>query len=130
MALSADKEGAQLCDCHTGGMCVGLPTNPNTLGCRGVGRVRLPAESEPMRRVAFLCGLSAALLVVARVADCNAGMPAPLPTDWTANAPRPSWVGSRGGQDAGDAHWQALSFFVACFLISAWGFKVVWNSLR
>lgn len=62
-------------------------------------------------------------------AIAEAGMPAPLPTGWTVDGPHQH----HGGGDhpgAADAHWQAISFFVACLLLSAWGVKLLWNTLQ
>lgn len=61
---------------------------------------------------------------------CSGGMPALLPTDWTADQPTPSWVQQSGGWSTHAARWQAMSFFIACLLLTAWGFKAIWNSLR
>lgn len=61
-----------------------------------------------------------------------AGMPALLPTNWTAEHnvdPSRSWSpGSPVGSM--DARWQALSFFTAVVLVSAWIVKRLWNLLR
>lgn len=63
-----------------------------------------------------------------------AGMPAPLPSNWTkdntpnwANTTTTSPVSQTGSMDA---RLQAISFFVACLLLCAWGVRWLWNSLR
>jgi hypothetical protein len=60
---------------------------------------------------------------------CDAGMPSPLPTSWTAESSEQG-TGFNGSGPAAEARWQGLSFFVACLLLSAWGVKGLWNSLR
>lgn len=57
-------------------------------------------------------------------------MPAVLPTYWTADSQPPSWARSPEGTSAGDSRFQAISFFLACLLLSAGGVKVLWNSIR
>lgn len=61
----------------------------------------------------------------------HAGMPAPLPTNWTMDS-TPTWAPSGGGNYDGsaDARWQAISFFVAGLLLSAWGVQWLWRTLR
>jgi hypothetical protein len=81
-----------------------------------------------MWRRSAISVLCVALIVLTMVAPLSAGMPAPLPTGWTAGE-TPSWATS--GQSPGaDARWQALSFFVACLLGLSWFVKRLWNALR
>lgn len=63
--------------------------------------------------------------------EIEAGMPAPLPTNWTKeNPPRSSLPSQSSSRPAGDARLQAISFFVACLLLSAWGVQRLWLVLR
>lgn len=59
---------------------------------------------------------------------CRAGMPALLPTSWTAGKRPPDWARVAHSSDA--APWQAISFFGMCLLVSAFGVQGLWNSLR
>jgi hypothetical protein len=63
----------------------------------------------------------------------EAGMPSPLPTPWTADNPKAySHLSHRvpmPSTNAVDARVQAVSFFVACLLASAWGVQRLWNAL-
>ena len=62
--------------------------------------------------------------------EARAGMPAPLPTNWTMES-TPRWAPSGGPSDgAADARWQAVSFFMAVLLLSAWGVQWLWRMLR
>ena len=63
------------------------------------------------------------------VAQAQAGMPAPLPTSWTVDNP-PEGYGAVYSSGPTDARWQAISFFIACLLLSAWGVKALWNTLQ
>ncbi len=65
-------------------------------------------------------------------APSMAGMPALLPTNWTAEHNVDSSRSWNPGSPVGsmDARWQALSFFTAGVLISAWVVKRLWNLLR
>ena len=61
-----------------------------------------------------------------------AGMPAPLPTNWTKDS-TPSWARSSetaADNGSGNARLQAISFFVACLLLSAWGDRCLCRDLR
>ena len=64
------------------------------------------------------------------VSPVLAGMPAVLPTPWIKENP-PDWA-SNSDKSYGlvDARLQAISFFIACLLASAWGVRGLWNSLR
>jgi hypothetical protein len=73
--------------------------------------------------------LIAGLVIATPSSDCPAGMPAVLPTNWTASGPRPDWARSTQAADSGAAQFQAISFFLACLLVSAWGLKALWNSI-
>lgn len=83
-----------------------------------------------MRAASFMGLLVALLVILAPAASCKAGMPAVLPTNWTADSPRPSWAGSSSGANSGEAQFQAISFFLACVFLSAWVVKGLWNSVR
>ncbi len=79
--------------------------------------------------MAFRSFLVGAIVWIAGAMLCNAGMPSPLPTGWTAdNSGSETRFGDAGA--TADARWQALSFFAACLLLSAWGVKGLWNVLR
>lgn len=72
------------------------------------------------------------LIALCLIANCaHAGMPAPLPTNWKMDS-TPKWAPSGGGSYDGsaDARWQAISFFVAGLLLSAWGVQWLWRTLR
>ena len=71
------------------------------------------------------------LLFMLLLTAADAGMPAPLPTNWTKDH-APTWSGSAdsGGGGFADARLQAISFFVACLLLSAWGVRWLWQILR
>lgn len=71
----------------------------------------------------------AAFLVLILAGDGLAGMPTLLPTDWTADS-TPSANGSVPTPAAAERRIQAISFFVACLLGTAWGVKLLWNMLR
>jgi hypothetical protein len=63
--------------------------------------------------------------------EVDAGMPAPLPSNWTKENPPPSSLASSStSRPAGDARLQAISFFVTCLLLSAWGVQRLWLVLR
>jgi hypothetical protein len=84
-----------------------------------------------MTRAAAFAGVLLALIVTpGPAALCEAGMPALLPTNWTADSPRPSWVETSDNTTAAEARFQAISFFLACLLLSAWGVKALWNFVR
>lgn len=71
----------------------------------------------------------AAFLVLILSADGHSGMPSVLPTDWTAESD-PSSNGAFANPAASERRLQAISFFGACLLGSAWGVKLLWNALR
>ena len=71
----------------------------------------------------------AAFLVLILAADGLAGMPTLLPTGWTADSAAPP-NGSFPTPAAAERRIQAISFFVACLLGTAWGVKLLWNALR
>lgn len=83
----------------------------------------------------MICAVVLRLLIVAACvwlslpAPAQAGMPAPLPTSWTVDNP-PEGYGAAYSSNATDARWQAISFFIACLLLSAWGVKILWNALQ
>ncbi len=73
-----------------------------------------------------------AVLLVACIGVCQsglAGMPALLPSSWTADNPHAAGVSGRQAVAGNDARWQAISFFVVCVLVSAQGVMWLWNSL-
>lgn len=62
--------------------------------------------------------------------EVQAGMPAPLPTSWTKeNPPRSTLLSPPSAIRAGDARLQAISFFIVCLLLSAWGVQRLWQVL-
>lgn len=73
----------------------------------------------------------AALLSGLWIASAQAGMPAPLPTNWTAEN-TPSWADSSGTASFGATalRVQAISFFLAMLLLSGWLVKGLWNFAR
>lgn len=78
--------------------------------------------------------VSVALLIGLLCSLAQAGMPAPLPSAWTKDK-TPEWANSTTASPFGqsgsvDARLQAISFFVACLLLSAWGVRWLWNTLR
>lgn len=60
----------------------------------------------------------------------DAGMPAPLPTSWTKENPPHFSYSAASSRPSGDARLQAISFFAACLLLSAWGVQRLWLVLR
>jgi hypothetical protein len=65
-------------------------------------------------------------------ATANAGMPAPLPSGWTKDH-IPEWMGvptQSGSAGSIDARLQAISFFIVCLLLCAWGVLWLWRGLR
>jgi hypothetical protein len=78
--------------------------------------------------------LKTIVVIELMVAMANAGMPAPLPTNWTKDH-QPAWAtsGSSSGSAESvlsDARLQGISFFIACLLLSAWGVQGLWQVLR
>lgn len=73
----------------------------------------------------------ASLLSVLWIATAHAGMPAPLPTNWTAEN-TPGWAHSGGAASSGAMalRVQAISFFLAVLLLSGWLVKGLWNFAR
>jgi hypothetical protein len=60
-----------------------------------------------------------------------AGMPSPLPTYWTQErGPESYGPTSLTPRGSHAARWQAISFFTACLLLSAWVFQWLWQTLR
>lgn len=84
--------------------------------------------SQRAARIGFLIlSLAGALLATA-----SAGMPAPLPSNWTKDH-TPEWAPSSwqpGNNGSVDARLQAISFFVVCLLLSAWAIQWLWHGLR
>lgn len=71
------------------------------------------------------------LIACVVLSEANAGMPAPLPTNWTIDN-TPAWsqsTGTVGRSGSGDARLQAISFFVASLLVSAWAVRWLWSVL-
>ena len=68
--------------------------------------------------------LMIAALIVASATAAPAGMPAPLPSNWTSEK-TPDWVGDRRASIsmATGLRVQAISFFIAVFLVSGWMVK-------
>lgn len=82
------------------------------------------------------CSTSTFLLLLISIiglssAEVDAGMPAPLPSHWTKERPPPSsFPAASSSRPSGDARLQAISFFAACLLLSAWGVQRLWLVLR
>jgi hypothetical protein len=78
--------------------------------------------------------LQAAIIAILMTSSVEGGMPAPLPTNWTANQ-QPNWVHAtpsspNGSHSSLDARLQGISFFVMILLLSALGVQWLWNHLR
>lgn len=76
--------------------------------------------------------VAVALMLLLMVASTSlAGMPSPLPTNWT-NASTPRWAAryEAGGSPDTAFRWQAISFFVAILLGSTLLVRWSWNALR
>ncbi|MEJ7590064.1 MAG: hypothetical protein WKF77_00795 [Planctomycetaceae bacterium] len=73
----------------------------------------------------------AALLSSLWTASVNAGMPALLPSSWTAeSSPERASSGDAVSAGAVALRIQAISFFLAMFLLSGWLVKGLWNLAR
>lgn len=83
-----------------------------------------------MRAVSFAGLLLVSILMLLPTDCCLAGMPSVLPTNWTAESGPPSWTHQGSGRFSGETHVQAISFFLACLLLSAWCIQKLWNSVR
>jgi hypothetical protein len=60
----------------------------------------------------------------------QAGMPAPLPSDWTQDS-TPSWAPHDSARSSMIGHYlQGFSFFVASLFLCAWAVKGLWHVLR
>lgn len=81
-------------------------------------------HNRAVRRVALFLAL-----LCSGDAICKGGMPALLPTNWTADHDR-SPEGYPRANGAAEARWQALSFFTVSVLLAAWGVKGLWNFVR
>ncbi len=83
-----------------------------------------------LRRFAIGFGL-AALLNGVWIASVNAGMPAVLPSSWTADS-SPDQTNTREAYASGAValRIQAISFFLVVFLLSGWLVKGLSNSSR
>ncbi len=77
------------------------------------------------------CQFVAALLICLWMVSADAGMPALLPSSWTAES-SPDWASSGNAFSAGAValRIQAISFFVAVFLFSGWLVKGLCNLAR
>lgn len=60
--------------------------------------------------------------------SCQAGMPTPLPTYWTADR-SPDAIDTGRSTWSAQLRWQAISFFGVGLLVSAAGFRWLWNRL-
>lgn len=80
-----------------------------------------------MRRLLQLT--TAACLYGLAASSATAGMWSPLPTRWTATSEQPSGIFSFGAEDAAP-FLQAISFFLAIVLVSAWIVQGLWRLLR
>jgi hypothetical protein len=82
--------------------------------------VRRTRPTGTCLRIAF-----AVVLLLGPGLLAQAGMPGTLPTYWTAEN-----HGGLGGGNSVDRLFQGISFFGACFLVSAAGIRWMWNYLR
>ena len=87
-------------------------------------------STSELSRLAIWFGV-AVLLSGLWIASAHAGMPAPLPTSWTAEN-TPDWAHSGGTASSGAMalRVQAISFFLAVLLLSGWLVKGLWNFAR
>ena len=83
-----------------------------------------------MDRVPLFRTLLAALLFLGGPLSAEAGMPAILPTPWTAESGSPGRAPLAGRSAGGEAQWQALSFFLAGLFAAPVGFCSLWNVFR
>lgn len=81
-----------------------------------------------VRRLMFNLGMLILSVLPMIVTPLQAGMPSPLPTNWTSDN-TPSWAES-ATTGAADVRWQAISFFIACLLLCSVGVQFLWNTLR
>jgi hypothetical protein len=81
-------------------------------------------------RAACFSVLLVLMFVILGQRNCRAGMPSPLPSNWTADSPRPEWAKKGSTPGAADARWQTISFFLACLFGFGWVAKALWNSVR
>lgn len=77
-------------------------------------------------RPRWAIGAAGLALLLASIVE--AGMPAVLPTGWTANS-RTAPEGGYGPSQAAP-YLQAISFFIVALLASAWAVKGLWSVLR
>ena len=91
----------------------------------------MPNINRQSLRIAVACVVTAICFSCIAIETASAGMPALLPSGWTAE--NPSHEVSTSGTFTGIAaavRLQAISFFVAIFLLSAWLIKRICNSAR
>lgn len=85
-----------------------------------------------MRSNGLFSLLTVGMFLTTKVRVTQAGMPAVLPTNWTKDN-KPNWISAPEGGELFGFIFQtieAISFFVAIVLVSAWIVKQLWNSLR
>ncbi len=78
-----------------------------------------------MRWLLFVVTLAGSLHVAA---PARAGMPAPLPTEWTAES-TPSWERRQLPSGSAPRRWQAISFFLMTLAVTGYAVKFLWNGL-
>lgn len=74
---------------------------------------------------AFILGFAVGL---ALVGNASAGMPAVLPSSWTADQSPPAGIADNSARAA--PYLQAISFFTVVLLVCGWAVKGLWQVLR
>lgn len=80
-------------------------------------------RSPPIHWIVVVCFL------VVGATSAFAGMPSPLPSSWTATSEAPPGVGGWNIERSAP-FLQAISFFIAILLATAWAVKALWLFLR
>lgn len=80
-----------------------------------------------LARAVVIAGVLSGLLLASAA---QAGMPAPLPSDWTQDS-TPSWAPHDSARSSMvGPYLQGISFFVVGLLLCAWAVKGLWYVLR
>ncbi len=77
-----------------------------------------------------LLAASGAMLISGLSGPLLAGMPALLPSSWTAEHPNPYYDHAETSSPVVGWQLQALSFFLACLFVGAFAVKGLWNYAR
>ncbi len=91
----------------------------------------MPYVSDHHRRYVICWASIGAVISCMSIATVNAGMPAVLPSGWTAE--NSAEFGHEPGELSGSiaaVRFQAISFFVVLFLLTALLIKWIWNAAR